>query len=467
MSAIPQKPNEAVFLGLQKRTAAGALRWAGDRLVPLLGFVLGLGALLLGWVLLGSNELEAWIIPVLGAECLLAQVLIFDVYRQKRTWDLKLALLAGLLYAAILAMYFLPSHWTGLELNAIIHRTIFGMIFLFVSGVWLMAAGVFYMLGGSLQAGDISRYPLLITPVGLALGVYAVLILQIVVNGLPGLQWEALSQPYYDYVYPVRTAVGGDWPAFTTENRTGVGILNHILGTGTLMLLTTLMALPVGVGTGIFLSEYASDRFGNLLRFIITSLRSISTLILGMTALSLVRMSSGTVFAFLTKGFRFDGFLLRENEGGSFFLASLVLSLLIIPIITRATEEGCRSLPPELREGSLALGANEEITLRRITLPWSLPNIVTGALLGCAEAAGDMAVLFFIAGRGDFGVGAFQQVTSLAYLVFDVYWGTSNYKSLMGPYQFTAGLILMLITIGLGISALFLKRWLRRRYQGR
>jgi phosphate transport system permease protein len=98
---------------------------------------------------------------------------------------------------------------------------------------------------------------------------------------------------------------------------------------------------------------------------------------------------------------------------GSYFTAAIILSLLVIPVIFRSTEEGIRSLPPEIRDGSMALGAPEGYTLTRIILPWSLPNILTGLLIGCAEVAGSVAVIMFIAGTGENGVSPLGEVTPL------------------------------------------------------
>jgi phosphate transport system permease protein len=243
-------------------------------------------------------------------------------------------------------------------------------------------------------------------------------------------------------------------------------MLNHLLGTGLLMLLTSLISLPFGVGAGVYLSEYGDSWWAKIARFTITSLRAISLLILGLTAYSIIKSTSGTPFAWITHGTFFDGYSETVSYGGSYLTAALVLSLLVIPIITRATEEGCRSLPNALREGSLALGAAEETTLVRVILPWALPNIVTATLLGCAEAAGSVAVLMFIAGRGDYGVGVFRQVTTLAYLIFDIYFGEKQFRGNMGPFQYTAGVILLIITMGLGALSIFVKRWLVRRYRG-
>jgi ABC-type phosphate transport system permease subunit len=80
--------------------------------------------------------------------------------------------------------------------------------------------------------------------------------------------------------------------------------------------------------------------------------------------------------------------------------------------------------------------------------------------------AGSVAVLIFIAGRGQYGVGVFRQVTSLAYLIFDIWFGEPSFKGMMGGYQFSAGVLLLVITTGLGVAAMVAKHWLGRRYRG-
>jgi phosphate transport system permease protein len=278
--------------------------------------------------------------------------------------------------------------------------------------------------------------------------------------------WQFITQPYFNYLWPVKTIIAGDWPKWTVETRLQVGMLNHLLGTGLLMLLTTLISLPFGVGAGVYLSEYGDNGWGRISRFAITSLRAISTLILALTAYSIVTYTKNSPLAWIIHGTFFDGYSEVVSGGGSYLTASFILSLLVIPILTRATEEGCRSLPPELREGSIALGASDFTTLTRVVLPWALPNVVTAILLGCAEAAGSVTLIMFIGGRGDYGVGVFRQVTSLAYLIFDIYYGGKQFQGLMGPFQYTAGVILLLITMGLGILAIYAKRWLAKRFRG-
>ncbi|MBT9141115.1 MAG: hypothetical protein DDT30_01702 [Dehalococcoidia bacterium] len=104
--------------------------------------------------------------------------------------------------------------------------------------------------------------------------------------------------------------------------------------------------------------------------------------------------------------------------------------------------------------------------MTRIILPWASPNIVTGFLMGCAEAAGSVAVIMFMAGTGEHGVGLLREVTSLSYFIFDTRWGGFTFRTLMRDYQYLAALLLLVITTGLGIAALILKQRLARRYRG-
>ncbi len=295
---------------------------------------------------------------------------------------------------------------------------------------------------------------------------YFLLIWQLVSQGIEVLDWSILLRPYYDIVTPEKYFILGDWPAFKTTEHISIGIENHLLGTGLLLLLTSLISMPIGVGTGLYLSEYGSGWFGGFIRFVTRSLRAISLLILGLAAFRLANLANNTPAAFMLRGTWFTGWETVLSSGGSYLTASIVLSILIIPMIAQVTEEGCRSLPPELREGSLALGVSEETTLRRIVFPWALPNIITGWLLGCSEAAGSVAALMFIAGRGMYGVGLFKQVTSLAYLIFDLYYGNRIFTQYMGAYQFQAGILLLLLTLVLGILSILSKNLLAKKFRG-
>jgi phosphate transport system permease protein len=273
----------------------------------------------------------------------------------------------------------------------------------------------------------------------IALAAYGLIIATILMEGIPALSWELVSTIY-------------------SPSEGKFGILNDILGTFLLMVMTSIIALPVGIGSGIFMSEYGG-RFSGIISFSTTLLRSMSVVILGIGAYTFARYTYDTPL---------ESILSYPSKvgQGTFLLASIFLALLVIPIIARATEEGFRSLPRDLREGSLATGATEGYTLLHVLLPWSFPNILTGMLLGCAEVAGSVAVIMLIAGVGNFGVGPLTEVTSLAHFVFKTEFYTIGFVREMGDYKFTAALILLIITLGLTILYLVLRNKFAERYRG-
>jgi phosphate transport system permease protein len=446
--------------------ASASLRW-DLALIPILNLVTGfIGLFIAAWMMI-ENSLEKGAIPMLAVISMASLLLMLDVYRQKRKWDIQIGVLAGVSYIFIVLLMLIPEYVSFLNLNAVFHRSFWGSIFIMVASMVILSRSLFYLNGATPRAEDVSHYPLLLVPIGLVLVVYIALIIELAIKGLPGMQWSIISKEHLDYFMPKIITVAGDWPKYSVEEiRNNVGLLNYIEGTGLLVLIAALISVPIGVGSGIFLGEYSEGWLGSITRFVITALRSTSLLVMALLGFSFITLTKDTPFASIFIGYYFNGVGMSLNNGGNFITAGLMLSFLIIPIIARAVEEGCRSLPLELREGSIALGAPEETTLWKIVLPWVIPNLITGILLGCAEAAGDITIIMFFAGRGDFGVSFTSQVTSLAYLIFyAIASGDLSFKPMV-PYAYTAGLILMMITVGLGVIAMISKRWLATRFRG-
>jgi phosphate transport system permease protein len=198
-------------------------------------------------------------------------------------------------------------------------------------------------------------------------------------------------------------------------------------------------------------------------------LRAISMFIIGAAALGVVRLGSGldsSSFMSLVIRGGFNDQTDIQAERGSFVLAAVFLAMLVMPIIARLTEEGLRSVPREMREGTVALGATEGYGLRRILLPWAAPNILTALILAGAEAAGGLAILMFLAVPGQNGVGPFSGVTSLDYSVFATHYGPRVYFDSMREYQYTAALLLLVLTVGLTLVAMTLQQRFTKRYRG-
>jgi phosphate transport system permease protein len=151
----------------------------------------------------------------------------------------------------------------------------------------------------------------------------------------------------------------------------GGGFFNGIIGSLIVVGMATAIAIPLGVGAAVYLVEYGRGRLSGTIRFVNDVLIGIPTIVTG-----------AFVYAIWVVRFGFSG-----------FAGSLALAIVMLPLVTRTTEEMLRLVPNELREGSLALGATRSQTVLRICLPTALPGITTGAMLAVARAMGETAPL--------------------------------------------------------------------------
>jgi phosphate transport system permease protein len=156
----------------------------------------------------------------------------------------------------------------------------------------------------------------------------------------------------------------------------GGGMSNAIAGTLILTGLAALMAVPIGVVSGIYMSEYAGSRFAGITRFAADTLNGVPSIVIGLFAYGIAVLPFRH-FSALAGGF--------------------ALGVMMIPIITRTTEELLLLVPGTMREGALALGATRARAVFTVVLPAALPGIVTGIVLALARIAGETAPLLFTA----------------------------------------------------------------------
>jgi phosphate transport system permease protein len=161
----------------------------------------------------------------------------------------------------------------------------------------------------------------------------------------------------------------------------GGGMANAIVGTGILIGLAAVLAVPVGVVAGIYLSEYRKTALASAVRFAADVLNGVPSIVVGIFAYSLAVLPLG----------RFSAM-----AGG------LALGIMMIPIIVRTTEELLNLVPPTLRDGALALGATRARAVFSVILPAALPGILTGILVALARVAGETAPLLFTALNNSF-----------------------------------------------------------------
>ena len=209
----------------------------------------------------------------------------------------------------------------------------------------------------------------------------------------------------------------------------GGGLANAIVGTLILVGLGTLIAVPVGVGTGVYLAEHGGGRFGSLVRYTADVLSGVPSIVVGVAAYGLVVVPMG----------RFSAI-----AGG------VALAILMLPTIIRSTEEVVRLVPQSYRHAALALGAPRWKVTQQIVIPAAAAGIVTASMLALARAAGETAPLLFTAlGNRFWSTALDRPIASLPVFIYD--YARAPYDD-WNRQAWTAALVL-LMTVTL-ISAL-------------
>jgi phosphate transport system permease protein len=210
----------------------------------------------------------------------------------------------------------------------------------------------------------------------------------------------------------------------------GGGIANAIVGSFYMVGLGLLMALPIGVGAGVYLAEFGNSRYAQVVRFMADVLNGTPSIVIGMSvwALLVVPMRSFSALA-----------------------GSVALSFIMIPMITRTTEEMVRAVPNVLREASLGLGATYARTMWSVVLPAARGGIVTGVMLALARAFGEAAPLLFTALGNRFW--NFHLNRPMANLPTQIYeYAKSPYET-WHQQAWAAALLLILVVLVLNIIA--------------
>ena len=178
----------------------------------------------------------------------------------------------------------------------------------------------------------------------------------------------------------------------------GGGMLNAFVGTLILIAIAASIAIPVGVISGIYMSEYAGTRLATAVRFAADTLNGVPSIVIGM-------------FAY--------GIAVLPFRQFSALAGGLALGIMMIPIIARTTEELLLLVPGSLREGALALGATRARAVFSVIVPAALPGIITGVVLALARVAGETAPLLFTAfGNRFFSTDVRQPIASMTYQIF-------------------------------------------------
>ena len=224
-----------------------------------------------------------------------------------------------------------------------------------------------------------------------------------------------------------------------------VGIAGNILNTIYIIVLTLLIAVPIGVGSAIYLNEYAKPgKLVDLINFTTETLSGIPSILFGLFGMMFFGRSLGLSYSILT--------------------GALTLSLMVLPLITRNTQDALSSVPDGYRSGALGMGATKWYMIRTILLPSAMPGIVTGVILAIGRIVGESAALLFTAGSDNLLPGLHLEdylekiLESGGTLTIQMYLSMQK-----GEYASAFGIAVILLLIVCGIN--MLARYISRRFQ--
>ena len=244
---------------------------------------------------------------------------------------------------------------------------------------------------------------------------------------------------------------------FPSRHPEKAGILSAWVGTTLVMIVTAVTAVPLGVAGAVYLEEYAPKNWvTDIIEINVTNLAGVPSIVYGLLALGL--------------------FVYQFGFGQSILSAGLTLALLILPVVIVATREAIRSIPAVIREGAYALGATKWQTTADHILPYSLPGILTGVIIGMARAIGETApiitigALTFIAFlppapfSGDPAAGLFDWLFApFTVMPIQMFNWTSRPEAAFHQNAAAAGLVLVVMTLSMNALAIYIRYRLRKK----
>jgi phosphate transport system permease protein len=230
-----------------------------------------------------------------------------------------------------------------------------------------------------------------------------------------------------------------NWDFFTKlplpPGEVGGGLANAIVGSLQIVGVAALIGIPIGFLAGVYLSEYEDKRFASLVRYVADLLNGVPSIVVGILAWTLVVLP------------------MRTQSG---IAGSIALSVMLIPIVTRQTEQFLREVPLSLREAALALGASKWKMIVTVVVPAGSKGILTGMILGVARIAGESAPLLFTALNNQYWGGLREPTASLPVMIYKL--ATSPYDD-WNRQAWAAGLVLITLVLVANIAA----RWVLAR----
>ncbi len=234
------------------------------------------------------------------------------------------------------------------------------------------------------------------------------------------------------------------------------GAVPLFLGTMLISLIAMFIAVPVGLMTAIYLSEYASPKFRLMAKPALEVLAGIPTVVYGFFA-------ALTVAPFIRD---VGGLIGLSVASESALAAGIVMGVMIIPFVSSLSDDVIKAVPQTMRDGSLALGATQSETIKKVIIPAALPGIVGGVLLAASRAIGETMIVVMAAGlAANLTVNPLEAVTTVTVQIVTLLTGDQAFDSPKTLAAFALGLMLFITTLFLNIIALHVVRRYREQYE--
>ena len=236
-----------------------------------------------------------------------------------------------------------------------------------------------------------------------------------------------------------------------------LGILPLIWGTLYVSFIALVVAVPIGLLSAIYLSEYASPKVRTVAKPLIEILAGIPTIVYGL-------------FALITVGPLLRDYFAQPlgigDSSSSVMTAGLVMGIMVIPFVSSLSDDIINAVPQSLRDGSLGLGATKSETIRQVVLPAALPGVVGAILLAASRAIGETMIVVLGAGaQAKLSLNPFDAMTTVTVKIVSQLTGDTEFASPETLVAFALGLSLFVITLGLNILALTIVRKYREQYE--
>lgn len=262
--------------------------------------------------------------------------------------------------------------------------------------------------------------------------------------------------PIFDFL------TGLEWSPQTAirEDQVGAtgtfGIVPLFVGTILISLIAMIVAVPIGLYSAIYFSEYASNRVRDIAKPLMEILAGIPTVVYGFFAAIIVAPALRD----------FAELLGMSASSESALAAGLIMGIMIIPFISSISDDIIHAVPNSLREGSYALGATKAETIKNVVFPAALPGIVGGILLAISRAIGETMIVVMAAGlSANLTINPLESVTTVTVQIVTLLTGDQEFDSAKTLAAFALGLTLFVVTLLLNVKALMIVRKYREQYE--